>query len=48
MLAADARQPVLAAVAEMLLWRVGTSVRCAFYDDSPYVPPEQPSPLDRW
>jgi len=41
MLATDTRQPVLAAVAEMLLWRVGTSSRCAFYDDSPYVPPEQ-------
>lgn len=45
MLAADTRQPVLAAVAEMLLWRVETSARCAFYDDSPYVPPEQPPSL---
>lgn len=43
MLAGGAAQPVLAAVAETLQWRVGESARCAFYDDAPYVPPEQPS-----
>ncbi|MEU6225388.1 hypothetical protein [Streptomyces sp. NPDC047042] len=42
MLATGATRPVLAAVAETLLRRAGTPARCAFYEDSPYVSPDQP------
>jgi len=44
-LAAGADHPVLAEVAETIRQRAGSPVRGAFYEDSPYVPPEQPSPL---
>ncbi len=47
MLAAGATRPVLAAVAETLLWRAGGPARPAFYEDSPYVSPERLSRLPR-
>lgn len=47
MLAEGTARPVLAAVAETLLWRAEGPARCAFYEDSPYVSPERPPRLTR-
>lgn len=41
--ATDVGRPVLAAVAESLLWRAGVPDQQAFYDDAPYIPPDDPA-----